>query len=177
MRTKFKIKVVEFYLNNPVSSRETARKFNIKSNTNLLQWIEIYKSEGPLGLKVNRSHKIYSREFKLSVVNYYKTHETSIRLTALEFKLNQSQVQNWIYQFNHFGAEALLPKRHGRPSMKKKYKDSPLSQDKESAYLDEISKLKAQINENQMEIDILKKHLASEYGIKIGQNDNWKHRS
>ncbi|USS92848.1 helix-turn-helix domain containing protein [Fructilactobacillus ixorae] len=90
------------------------------------------------------------------MVNYYKTHETSTRLTSLEFKLNPSQVKNWIYQFNHFGAKGLLPKRHGRTPMKKKYEDQSLPKDKESAYLDEISKLKMQINENQMEIDILK---------------------
>ncbi|USS93634.1 helix-turn-helix domain containing protein [Fructilactobacillus ixorae] len=76
------------------------------------------------------------------MVNYYQTYETSINLVALEFKLNPSQVRNWVYKFNHYGDEGLLAKRLGRKSMKKKPKDQSLSKDKEAAYLTEISELK-----------------------------------
>ncbi|MEN3241600.1 helix-turn-helix domain-containing protein, partial [Fructilactobacillus sanfranciscensis] len=76
------LKAINFYKNNDVSLKETCKKFNIKSHSNLTYWINSYNFNGVEGLKL-KANKKYSVEFKASVVNYYKTHEINPRDLAI----------------------------------------------------------------------------------------------
>ncbi|MCF6514972.1 helix-turn-helix domain-containing protein [Lactobacillus sp. S2-2] len=94
--TKFnkdkKIEAIKYYLNNTVSLKETAKKYNIKSKTTLSHWIDIYEAKEPNGLEVRKTHRRYSEDFKFNMVNYYKTHESSAHLVAIKFNINSSQI-------------------------------------------------------------------------------------
>lgn len=171
--TKTKIEAVEYYLNNIVSLRETANKYGIKSANNLCSWVKIYNSKGPIALKVKRTRKKYTRDFKIEVVNYYKTHESSARNVASKFNVDEGRVHSWIYSFNHFGADGLSSSSGpGRKPLKNKNENKKISKNKESRYLNEIAKLKEELSECKMELDISKKCLASKYKIHLGQKNN-----
>jgi transposase len=114
-------------------------------------------ANGLNSLKNKNSHKEYSQDFKLSLIEYYKLHEISRLDTAIHFKISPGQVSSWIYIYNHYGAAGLRRRPRGRrPLMAKRKKKTHLSSSEEEKYKQEILDLKSKLHDTEMDRDILK---------------------
>ena len=96
---EFKIKLVTEYLNGNIAYKPLASKYNMPSETPLINWVRAYKTQGIEGLKRRKTNEVYSVQFKLN---------------------NPSLINRWMKGFNEQGVEGLKPKLKGRPSMSKK---------------------------------------------------------
>ena len=160
--TQFKLKVVQEYQRGGIGQKKLCKKYGIPSSAILKGWIDLVSQHGLESLKVKNQKSVYSTEFKLHVVNYYRTHELGSSKVAAYFDLNKSQVYSWYRRYQKEGIVGLRPKPKGRPKRtmskrKKKQGKSLLTPTKEEQYQQEIADLKAQLAYAKMENDILKK--------------------
>ena len=112
---EFKIKLVLEYLSGESGGREmVAKKYDIPDGT-LKNWIEKYKFGGFDNLSKKLKNNNYSSEFKLSVIQYRKINNTTLRETAEHFNIvNASMVYRWEKVYLEYGLSGLEDKR-GRP--------------------------------------------------------------
>lgn len=158
--SKFKIKVVSRYLKGGISYRDLCAKFNISSMGIPVRWVHQAKTHGIESLKVNHTRKQYSQTFKITVVEYVYTHQTSRALTAAHFGISASQVNSWDRIVREQGVVGLRTKHKGRPAAVVKHKKNKsikrLEPTKEEQYQQEILKLKSQLHKAELDRDILK---------------------
>lgn len=158
---QFKVRAVQDYFNKSHDYSLVYQKYGISSNHSLMAWVQDVQACGYESLAPKRSHRIYSLDYKLQVITYYRTHELSIDKVAAKFNLNRTQVYSWYRKYKNEGIVGLRSKPKGRPAktMNKhktinKYKIKPT---KEEQYRQKIADLEAKIADQEMEIDILKK--------------------
>ena len=114
--SEFKYQVVQEYLNGTVGYNTLACKYDIKSKTQIQNWVAVYREFGPEGLSVKKTRAVYSAAFKMEVLEYMNRTGASMTETALHFKLkNPALVAAWNTAFLKGGAAA-LERRCGRPS-------------------------------------------------------------
>ncbi|MEH7413849.1 IS3 family transposase [Neobacillus drentensis] len=119
---ELKLEAVLAYLEGKESTREVAKCFNI-SKTPLLTWIAQYRENGEQGLI--SSYTNYDIQFKMDVLNYMSEFGASLSQAAAVYNISSpSTIHQWQKQVERYGLDALLPKKKGRPSMKKKTKKS-----------------------------------------------------
>jgi len=156
--SEFKVKLVNEYFDGQISILGLSKKYGMPSKSPIYRWIHQAEANGLDYLISKKSHKEYSQDFKLSVIEYYKLHEISRLDTAIYFKISPSQVDSWIYKYNQYGVIGLRRRPRGRrPLMaKKKKKQTRLNSTKEEKYKQEILDLKAKLHDAEMDRDILK---------------------
>jgi len=117
-----------------------------------LYTINQYNHNGINGLAVLSKKRIYSPEFKLSVVQAVKNGQFSAEDAYLYFGIpNSGIVSQWLQAFDKQGINGLLPKPKGRPSMKPKYPKMPPPPKTEE------ERLRYRILELEAEVALLKK--------------------
>ena len=160
---EFKLKVIKEYLEGNIGYPSLAKKYNIKSESVIIRWVNAYKTQGCDGLEVKRKNNKYTLEFKLNTVNLYLTGEMSYQSLANELKINNpSIITRWVKEFREKGIEGLKPKKRGRPSKMSntdKSKDLKNKSKKTKKELSEIEKLRKENYYLQMEVEILKKKI------------------
>ncbi|WP_404458823.1 helix-turn-helix domain-containing protein [Oceanobacillus kapialis] len=118
---EFKIKLVTEYLYGNLGYRSLAKKYNMASETSIIEWVKVYKSQGMDGLKRRQTKEMYPVQFKLDTVQFVLETGASFLETAVQFNLNNpSLIRRWMKDFKKQGIEGLEPKPKGRPSMSKK---------------------------------------------------------
>lgn len=165
---KFKLKVVQEYLNNAVSYSYLVDKYRLKSHSQIYSWLNSYRKFGKDGLKSCKNDNTYSVQFKLNAIELYLTSKKTYLETAHALGMNNhSLIANWLKQFKEEGIDGLSRKK-GRPSKMSKNKDNNLSKsdkDKikelegqlltlqiENAYLKELRKLRKQEEKQRMKL-------------------------
>ena len=124
---KFKLQVVQEYLNGPLGFQLLAKKQALSSTTPLNNWVKAYREFGLDGLKRKQTKAAYSVQFKVDVLHFIKQTGTSYSDTAITFGMNNpSLIANWNQAFQGKGIEGLKPHPKGRPSMTKKSKKQQL---------------------------------------------------
>jgi transposase-like protein len=119
---EIKLEAVLAYLEGKESTREVAKRFNV-SKTPLLTWIALYRENGEQGLI--SSYTNFDIQFKMDVLNYMNEFGASLSQAAAVYNISSpSTIYQWQKQLDRFGLDALLPKKKGRPSMKKETKKS-----------------------------------------------------
>lgn len=156
-----KVEVVQDYQSGAYGYRALVKKYGITLSV-IQRWIYLAQTNGLEFLQVKHSKRTYSLAEKLAVVDYYQTHDEGASKVAARFGINASQVSNWRRIFNEFGAVGLRPKPKGRPvkmtrKQSKKISKSDITPTEKEALQSEISQLKAELYQTQMERDILKK--------------------
>ncbi|POB78223.1 transposase, partial [Vibrio vulnificus] len=73
----FKAKLVNEYLDGQISILGLSKKYGMPSKSPIYRWIHQAEANGLDYLISKKSHKEYSQDFKLSVIEYYKLHEIS----------------------------------------------------------------------------------------------------
>lgn len=120
-----------------------ANKYDIKSATQVKDWINTYQNSGWEGLERKRNHKIYSVQFKVNAVELYLRTELSYREVANQLGINrQSMIASWCKKFLEEGVDG-LSKGKGRPTIMPKKKKLDLvkqSINKEKDRLEELEK-------------------------------------
>lgn len=160
--TEFKVKVVKEYLEGNIGYGKLAKKYNIPTLTIVREWVNAYRSLGYEGLKVSRTKKQYSLDFKLNVVNLYLTGEMSYQSLANELKINNpALISRWVKEFRQQGIEGLKPKKKGRaPKMPKKVNQNKAAKhSKSKEEISELDKLREENYRLKMEVAILKKKI------------------
>ncbi len=93
-----------------------------------------YRENGEAGLISNYTN--YDIEFKMDVLNYMNEFRASITQAAAVYNISSpSTILQLQRQVERLGADALLPKKKGRPPMKKVTKKSvPVERDHTKLY-------------------------------------------
>ena len=82
---EFKLEVVTAYLAGKGGYKSLANQFSISDKRAVRKWVKVYETMGESGLKKRKSHKTYSVEFKLDVLQYKLRTEESYQDVALKF--------------------------------------------------------------------------------------------
>lgn len=119
---ELKLQAVLAYLDGKDSFQTVANRFNV-SLTPLKNWVAHYRENGVDGLL--SSYTNYDIHFKMDVLNYMTEFGASLTQTAALYNISSpSTILQWKRQIEEKGLDALLPKKKGRPSMKKNTKKS-----------------------------------------------------
>jgi Transposase and inactivated derivatives len=153
--TTFKEMAVKDYLDGIGSQTEICKKYGIRSDWQLRNWILKYNSHenlkasgtGGIPIMTNGSKTTYDE--RVEIVKYCIEHQNNYAETAQKYQVSYQQVYTWTSKYESDGVEALQDRRGKR---------------KDENEMSELEKLKAQNKlleaENrrkQMEIDFLKK--------------------
>ena len=134
---EFKKKVVLEYLHGGMGSTSLAKKYNIKSEKQVRQWIHNYQEFGDEGLKRSRKRENYSFEFKLHMVESYLSNEVSYEELALANGVtNYTMISRWVEAFRVAGPDALRPRKKGRRKTLDKPKKDTVVQPLEECSVD-----------------------------------------
>jgi transposase len=134
---EFKIKLVTEYLEGNLGYKTLAKKYNMGSQTPIVGWVKVYKSQGMEGLKRRKTKKEYSVQFKLDTIQFMLHTGASYLETTVQFNLNNpSLIKRWMKAFREQGVEGLKLKLKGRPSMSKK----PSNQKKKETREEELER-------------------------------------
>jgi transposase len=147
---EFKLKVVDYYLNNHGGYGATANYFDIPSFTTVKKWVKKYQEHGIRGILKNQK-KSYSGEFKQNVIEYiHKTH-LSYQETAIHFNIAGAEVINkWERIYYEEGPQALYQERRGK-------KNNMSSKTRKKKNVNENEDLLEEVQRLRMENEYLKK--------------------
>ena len=160
--SELKIQVASDYLNGRGSYNGLSKKYNITLSI-IRTWVNTAELNGLESLKVKRTKREYSVDFKLDVVSYYLKSDEGRNLVAAKFNISPSQVHSWTKKFQQGGPEALLPVKKGRPAkMPKKTKKAKRNKQTEALtdkqkYEAKLLEKDARIKELELELIIAKK--------------------
>lgn len=139
-----KAKIISEYNHGSVTMTQLAQKYHI-GRRQINVWIQTFRLQG--AVRHSKSKRTFTTDFKLSVINYYQTHEVTTAEVAAKFDLLPSQVSHWRTLFQTSGVEALRPHRKGRKlkQMKSSSHSSKAKKKLTSAEISENERLKAEI--------------------------------
>ena len=148
---EFKLKVVNYYLDNHYGWEYVAKQFSIPAFTTVRKWVRKYEEHGENGLIKNQTAS-YSEKFKQDVVEYMHTNHLSATMTATKFNLaNENTVLKWERIYYEEGPQGLYEERRGRnKNMNSKPRKKKLSKEAEEDLIAENQRLR-------MENEYLKK--------------------
>ena len=160
---KFKLRIVEEYLNGTLGYTLLARKYSIPSRSVIQTWVNQYQINGEEGLQAQKTNNKYALPFKLDVLRFKQDTGASYKETANAFGIAEpSIIANWKRAYLKEGAPG-LNKTRGRPSKmpksnpnQSKIKQSKKDQQKNET-IDEIEFLKKENEYLKIEVAYLKK--------------------
>lgn len=118
-----KLTVVKEYQEGKLGIRPLAKKYGIKSKSQVGRWIRIYERFGEDGL-LRKKNKPYSVQFKLDVLSFMKRTGSSEMDTALHFGItNPSIIATWKKSIEREMDGGLNNIRKGLPPMSKSRKN------------------------------------------------------
>ena len=151
-----KIKVVKEYQEGYLGIRPLAKKYGIKSKSEVGRWIQIYERFGVDGLISKNQKQTYSVQFKLDVLSFIKRTGSSEMETALQFGMKDpSRIASWKKAYREGGVEG-LSKPKGRLAMSdaSKGRKNKQTEQKEMSY---EQKLERENELLRLEVEYLKK--------------------
>lgn len=147
---ELKYKIVREYIEKKRGYKYLAKKYIIKSEKQIRDWVNNYQKYGKEGLQQSEKNKSYSVDFKINAIETYLTSNKSYREVAnsLDMK-NPSLIANWLRRFREEGIEGLSNKK-GRPSRNENNSNEKDSKEKE--HLLAIEKKLQTIDKEQKEL-------------------------
>ncbi|MCH4008504.1 transposase [Companilactobacillus sp.] len=153
---QFKLKVVKDYQEGGVSYLDLAIKYSVPHST-IRDWVHHFEINGMSGIKVRRGHSKHTQDFKLSVVDYYQTHDVGNIKVPLTLIYPEVRSKIGYIGIEKNGIVGLRTKTRGRkPMSKKPKKRKKLSPTKEKACKQEITDLKTKLYYAEMDRKFLK---------------------
>lgn len=150
-----KYAAVQEYLQGTASQLDICRKYNIRSITQLSNWILKYnsheklKSSGSGGKTIMTKGRITTFEERVEIVKYCIEHDRNYNETSEKYKVSYQQVRSWTVKYDESGVDALLDRRG-----KRKAEDELTELEKLKA---ENKLLEARNRRLEMENELLKK--------------------
>ena len=108
-----KIKVVELH-NQGYGSTTISKRLNINSKV-VDTWLRLYRSKGLSGFE-KQANRLYSIEFKESVVRDVLNNCLSFPSVALKYAIDQSTAFRWVQLVKEEGFNSLKETKQGRPA-------------------------------------------------------------
>lgn len=158
-----KAEIVQKYLDGQ-SSVALSRQYSISAKL-ISEWVQDFKLCGINTFNPRRAKRSFTAEFKLTVIDYYHTHEMSMKEVAAKFDVNACQIATWRKTFDREGLPGLQPRWKGRPAkMGTKSTKKQLHHLRDQSELDrlrkEVSQLKKENHDLKLERDVTKKSIA-----------------
>lgn len=153
---EFKTMAVEEYISGEYSVSQLIAKYKISCESVLQKWIKIYNANRELK-DYNPKREVYMAEARRKttieerkeIVEYCLSHNRDYKGTASTFDVSYSQVYSWVKKYDVTGEEGLSDKR-GRHK-------SDEEVDELERLRRENKRLKRQLEENDMLVQLLKK--------------------
>ena len=155
---KFKLQVIQDYLEGKDSYEGLTNKYNILSSSIVRRWVKKYnegieiKDYNPKGDVYTMKSRNTTVEERLEIVNYALAN--SVKDAADKYIVPYMNVYQWVKKFKEHGKDELKDKR-GRPSFNEPKKE--LTTEEKQAI--EIEKLKRELERERMVNEVLKKNL------------------
>ena len=170
--SELKVQIASDYLYGRDSYNGLSQKYNIAASI-IRTWVKAAELNGLESLKVKRTKREYSVDFKLDVVSYYLKSDVGRNLVAAKFNISPSQVYSWTKKLQRGGPDALLPVKKGRPGKmpKKSEKSKKAKRNKQTETLTDKQKYEAILQEKDAKIKelelelIIAKKVAARYSI------------
>lgn len=146
--TEIKLEIVQRYMEGDISQKELANEYGVASKADIQKWVAAYREHGMESLSQER--RIYTGEFKVSVIDYMYETNSSIRFTAAHFNIpSPTLVRDWKIKYDKLGRDTFLCECNAKePKMNPKRTNASKRTEKE--LLNEIEYLR-------MENEYLKK--------------------
>lgn len=151
----FKEMAVKDYLNGIGSLSDICRKYGIRSDSQLRNWILKYnshenlKASGTGGMTIVTIGRKTTYDERVEIVKYCIEHQNNYAETAQKYQVSYQQVYTWTSKYESHGVESLQDKRG------KKKNENEMSELEKLKAQNKL--LEAQNHRQQMEIDFLKK--------------------
>ena len=153
---EFKQFCVELYINGEMSVDEIVAEYNISSDSVLKRWIKQYNANKELKdylpnreVYMAEARRKTTKEERKEIVKYCISHNYDYKNTANLYDVSYNQVYSWVKKYNAMGEDGLTDKR-GRHKT-----DDEV--DELERLRRENQRLKRQLEENDMLVQLLKK--------------------
>ena len=154
--TELKIAAVEAYLRGEGSQVEICKRYNIRSKTQLQDWIMLYNGRKELRATGGQGRGIYMTKGRLTtlderieIVSYCIAKGKDYGAAIAKYGVSYQQIYSWVRKYEAKGVESLIDKRG-----KRKLLDEMTEVERLRA---ENKMLKAENEQKEMEIAVLKK--------------------
>ena len=151
---ELKLSAVNDYLNETGSLNDICLKYEIRSRTQLLNWIQVYNSGGILKTSTGGAYmkkaKSTTLDERLKIVTECLANDKNYGAIALKYQCSYQQVYNWVKRYEKMGSKGLEDRRGRRVG-------SLPSRTSEEELRDRIAELERKNLDLQMENDLLKK--------------------
>lgn len=152
---ELKYEAVKEYLSGTASQQGICKKYNIRSKTQLSNWILKYnghekiKSSGTGGISVMIKGRNTTFEERIEIVKYCIEHNRNYNETSEKYKVSYQQARSWTVKYEEAGVDALVDRRG-----KRKTEDQLTELDRLKA---QMKLLEAKNKRLEMENEVLKK--------------------
>ena len=152
---KIKAQVVEEYLSGTGSLLELCKKYQIRSKTQLRDWIKVYNSGRDFkhkmsgGSRMKKSRKT-TQEERIEIAKDCIANGKNYGETALKYQVSYQQVYTWVKKFSELGEVGLEDRRGQRTAQQE-----PRTEEEELRV--KIAQLEHELYMTRMERDLLKK--------------------
>lgn len=153
---ELKAQVVEIYLSGTGSLLELCKKYQIRSKTQLRDWIKVYNSGKNFnkhkmsgGSRMKKARKI-THEERIKIAKDCIANGKNYGETAMKYQVSYQQVYTWVKKFGELG-EAGLEDRRGQRTAQQE----PRTEEEELRV--KIAQLEHELYMTRMERDLLKK--------------------
>lgn len=153
---ELKLSAVNAFLNGEGSELELAKKFGLRSDTQLSNWIRQYNTHGEIksctsgGGSYMRKARSTKPEERLTIVQDCLANNKNYSAMALKYQCSYQQVRNWVKRYEEMGPAGLEDRRGRRTG-------TMPSRTPEEEMRDRIAELERRNHDLQMENDLLKK--------------------
>ena len=117
--TEIKVAAVVDYQDNGMSRQEVLHKYNIRSNSQLTNWVIRYNSGKLLapkgaGKRVRKMGRKVSYDEKIKIVQWALDHGSNYKATAKEFGVSYNRVYDWVRKYQATGDWEILKDHRGK---------------------------------------------------------------
>ena len=114
-----KIAAVKAYEHNEGSLKTISERFGINQK-NFERWVQIYRSQGEVGLLPSNTNKRWSKDIKILAVQEYLTGKYSLTDICKKYKISSNSIlRDWIKVYNDSHKELKTTGSGGRKPMTK----------------------------------------------------------
>lgn len=151
----FKLTAVQAYLSGEGTIAEIANRFELRSQTQLGNWVNRYNRDKslmalPSGKQVPTMSRKTTFEERIEIVEYVTKHNHNYTEAAEHFKVSYQQARSWVIKTRNGGYKALVDNR---------------GHHKSAAELTEVDKLKLEIR--QLKAQLADKELVEAFAKKL----------
>lgn len=151
---ELKMNAVNDYINEETSLDDICKKYAIRSQKQLSDWIKVYNSGETLkestGGAYMKKGKVTTPEERIEIVRDCLTNDKNYGAMAIKYNCSYQQIRNWVNKYDEMGIAGLEDRRGRRAGTQP-------SRSLEEELRDKIAELERKNNDLQMENDLLKK--------------------